>query len=565
MARHRSSYGSASQVPGSLYAALATSGRPLEAVSQRQMQGFFQRDFSSVRVHTDVTAVVSAREMGAEAYTVGNHIVFGAGAYAPGTDAGDRLLAHELTHVLQQREINASPALSMGRISDASDPAEVEAERMGQSAVMGRSANVTGASHLVSGPVMRAPSPLPQVMVIQRQRAGEASPVTGEKSVDPLQAESEAALAAVAAVETSWATLAAVSRPYEALTPWLADGDLVVTLTRSHTTLGLAAKRAHDNELAAAYTKAAQADKITFDYIAWHVTAYVNLLSIKSWVDGLVDSFDHDDRAFTGRKNAERITRELQTSIKGVGAHSREALSIIRTLPGEVRPGTPRVVTIVVTSPAIDPKVATLFRERTAAMQNLQVNIQQGVGVVNQFLEIAYREGLEQAEEALEEYYKVKQAVDAIFGAKGGKQEKPKKERQKEPEKRPEPQPLPHPVPAPEEGDKKPPAVMRFQVQWNSQAKDKAKKGQFSEVASALASVGVSVADAVAALVRTHDRVIPDRAMKNAKPAVAAQTKWILARPPAGTTDIRRSEYFEYDYPDARVDVESLRGHNLRH
>src|SRR5207253_3110023 len=59
-------------------------------------------DFSAVRIHTDERASASARAVHAKAYTVGSHIVFAAGHHAPGTRAGDRLLAHELAHTLQQ-------------------------------------------------------------------------------------------------------------------------------------------------------------------------------------------------------------------------------------------------------------------------------------------------------------------------------------------------------------------------------------------------------------------------------------------------------------------------------
>jgi Domain of unknown function (DUF4157) len=59
-------------------------------------------DFSRVRVHTDARAAESARAIGAQAYTVGNDVVFGAGRFAPATREGRRLIAHELTHVLQQ-------------------------------------------------------------------------------------------------------------------------------------------------------------------------------------------------------------------------------------------------------------------------------------------------------------------------------------------------------------------------------------------------------------------------------------------------------------------------------
>jgi hypothetical protein len=60
-------------------------------------------DFSAVRIHTDAKAAESAQVMSSHAYTVGNDIIFAAGQFAPGTNAGRRLLAHELTHVVQQQ------------------------------------------------------------------------------------------------------------------------------------------------------------------------------------------------------------------------------------------------------------------------------------------------------------------------------------------------------------------------------------------------------------------------------------------------------------------------------
>ncbi len=66
-------------------------------------------DFSMVRVHHDGPAAASAEQVNARAYTVGRDIVFGRGQYSPGTPAGRRLLAHELTHVAQQRAGTAGP------------------------------------------------------------------------------------------------------------------------------------------------------------------------------------------------------------------------------------------------------------------------------------------------------------------------------------------------------------------------------------------------------------------------------------------------------------------------
>lgn len=93
----------AGQVLGSVEQALAAPGRSLDPAIRREMEQRFGYDFSSVRVHSGAVAEQSARDVGANAYTVGRDIVFGAGRFEPQTPKGRRLLAHELTHVVQQR------------------------------------------------------------------------------------------------------------------------------------------------------------------------------------------------------------------------------------------------------------------------------------------------------------------------------------------------------------------------------------------------------------------------------------------------------------------------------
>ena len=78
------------------------SGRPLDASTRSFFEPRFGTDFSHVRVHTDSRAAASARSVNALAYTVGRNVVFGTGQYAPGTSQGRHLLAHELTHTVQQ-------------------------------------------------------------------------------------------------------------------------------------------------------------------------------------------------------------------------------------------------------------------------------------------------------------------------------------------------------------------------------------------------------------------------------------------------------------------------------
>src|SRR5207245_2550389 len=82
------------------------------------------------RVHSEASSAQSARSVNALAYTVGRDIVFGAGQYAPGTDRGGRILAHELTHVVQQRSgpVDGTPARGGTSLSDPSDRFEREAD-----------------------------------------------------------------------------------------------------------------------------------------------------------------------------------------------------------------------------------------------------------------------------------------------------------------------------------------------------------------------------------------------------------------------------------------------------
>jgi thiol-disulfide isomerase/thioredoxin len=88
--------------PPIVHDVLQEPGAPLDRPTRRSVEAGFARDFSHVRVHADERAADSAGAVGADAYTVGSHIVFGGGRYAPATNAGRRLLAHELAHTVQQ-------------------------------------------------------------------------------------------------------------------------------------------------------------------------------------------------------------------------------------------------------------------------------------------------------------------------------------------------------------------------------------------------------------------------------------------------------------------------------
>jgi hypothetical protein len=89
-------------VPPIVREVLHSSGQPIDPTTRGVMESRFGHDFSRVRVHADNASAESASAIGALAYTAGHHIVFGQGQYEPTTKTAQRLLAHELTHVVQQ-------------------------------------------------------------------------------------------------------------------------------------------------------------------------------------------------------------------------------------------------------------------------------------------------------------------------------------------------------------------------------------------------------------------------------------------------------------------------------
>lgn len=93
---------------------LNSSGQPLSESSRQFFEPKFGYDFSNVKLHTDSVAAKSAQSINALAYTAGNNIVFNSGQYSPDSDNGKKLMAHELTHVVQQsggaKSIQKAPA-----------------------------------------------------------------------------------------------------------------------------------------------------------------------------------------------------------------------------------------------------------------------------------------------------------------------------------------------------------------------------------------------------------------------------------------------------------------------
>ncbi|MFG2723331.1 DUF4157 domain-containing protein [Streptomyces sp. NPDC048416] len=138
---------------------LSTGGRPLDDATRTDMEGRLGADFSDVRIHNDSAAKASAAEVGARAYTSGNHVVIGDG----GSDK--HTLAHELTHVIQQRQgpVAGNDNGSGLKVSDPSDRFEREAEANATRVMSGpggetvQRARAEGPAHH-AGTVQRAPN-----------------------------------------------------------------------------------------------------------------------------------------------------------------------------------------------------------------------------------------------------------------------------------------------------------------------------------------------------------------------------------------------------------------------
>jgi len=153
--------------PSPVHDAISSGGAPLAPEVRSDMESRLGHDFGDVRVHTGDTAHESARSVNANAYTVGSHIVFQRDAFDPGSQSGATTLAHELTHVVQQRSgpVDGTPAAGGIRVSDPGDRFE-------------REASVT-AEKAMSGPAPVAPAGAGMHVQRQEEEQPEEEPVQG--------------------------------------------------------------------------------------------------------------------------------------------------------------------------------------------------------------------------------------------------------------------------------------------------------------------------------------------------------------------------------------------------
>jgi Domain of unknown function (DUF4157) len=140
---------------------LRAPGQPLDPATRGLMEPRFGHDFSRVRVHADAAAAQSARAAGALAYTVGNQIVFGKDQYAPDTDPGRKLLAHELAHTVQQHDGIEAAGAQNGAVGRPDDIPERQADSAAAQIARGLGAPVGGLAARLS--------PAPAGVSLQRQ------------------------------------------------------------------------------------------------------------------------------------------------------------------------------------------------------------------------------------------------------------------------------------------------------------------------------------------------------------------------------------------------------------
>lgn len=114
MAPEQAVRGEPALAPAAVHEVLRSPGEALDPATRAAVSGRFGTDFGSIRVHADANAAASADAVDAEAYTVGRHIAFAAGRFTPTEERGQRLLAHELVHVMQSGGADAAGPIVLG-------------------------------------------------------------------------------------------------------------------------------------------------------------------------------------------------------------------------------------------------------------------------------------------------------------------------------------------------------------------------------------------------------------------------------------------------------------------
>jgi len=190
-------------IPLGVHHLLQSLGQPLDSSSRTFMESRFRQDFSRVRVHSDSRAAESAASVDALAYTVGNHVVFGSGQYAPARTEGQQLLAHELAHVTQQQMAGTAVP---NTASEAGDAHEVAADR--------------AAAEVLGGPMPGSPY-AGRPPALQRQVPGRGPLSLGLSA--PVLQQSQGEIAVESFLNRMWDAQSKQEKPFR-ITPKVAEG-----------------------------------------------------------------------------------------------------------------------------------------------------------------------------------------------------------------------------------------------------------------------------------------------------------------------------------------------------
>jgi hypothetical protein len=298
--------------------------------------------------------------------------------------------------------------------------------------------------------------------VVQQSQGARVSIQRQPEKERPEAAEIGKAREHLAGIEKQWSELSSIASGDAIAAEWVKIGGDVVRLLREHTEAAIAAM-SRDGSLFRQLLSVIETDLITYQYVSWHAFMYQNLGRIRPWAGGLLSAFKADDRAFTGRAKAEEKVRLLKKLADSAKADSARHIKLVRTdVSHELTTSAGGKHATRLTS-AADKSIREAMKTETEAVRKLEASVELVVNDVNAFLDVAFDEGLDQAVEALEEYYRIKQFLDAAKGSKKEKKEAPqKKEKQeKQPEaskkekkrEKEDVQPAPHPPIAPPEPD----------------------------------------------------------------------------------------------------------------
>lgn len=162
-------------------------GQSLDAATQQKMGGVMGYDFSGVRVHTSNEADTLNQELGAKAFTTGQDIFFKEGAYSPGSGSGQELIAHELTHVVQQSTGSVGSSGSGMVVNPPGDIYEQEADAVAQQAI---NAETASEQSLSGETVQREEMPEEEELQMKRDEAIQREEIPEEEELQMKRNES---------------------------------------------------------------------------------------------------------------------------------------------------------------------------------------------------------------------------------------------------------------------------------------------------------------------------------------------------------------------------------------